>query len=249
MIYKILIIGHILGDFYFQTDRMAVDKKKSRSSLFEHCIICYLSLLFCGGLFVDRNSLLNLAYELMGVAVIHGFVDLCKSKLESDKASGDKTGYFTFVIDQLLHIAFLFIFIGFCGITVSPGNSVFSQFTDFWPQEKAVTIILAVLLCWKPASIFVSIVFKAIPCTMSAVEKSGLENVRIGSWIGILEREIILILGLLNQFGAIGFVLTAKSLARFRQLENQSFAEKYLVGTLLSAIIALVCVFMCQIFI
>ena len=43
----------------------------------------------------------------------------------------------------------------------------------------------------------------------------------------MLEREIILILGLMGQFGAIGFVLTAKSLARFRQLEDKEFAEKY----------------------
>ena len=58
----------------------------------------------------------------------------------------------------------------------------------------------------------------------------------------MLEREIILMLGLMGQFGAIGFVLTAKSLARFKQLENKSFAEKYLVGTLLSGGIAIVCI-------
>ena len=46
----------------------------------------------------------------------------------------------------------------------------------------------------------------------------------------------------MGQFGAIGFVLTAKSLARYRQLETKSFDEKYLVGTLLSTFIAIVCV-------
>lgn len=72
---------------------------------------------------------------------------------------------------------------------------------------------------------------------------------RIGSWIGILEREIILVLGLLGQYGAIGFVLTAKSLARHNQLNNQAFAEKYLVGTLLSAFVALLSVIMCTWFV
>lgn len=69
---------------------------------------------------------------------------------------------------------------------------------------------------------------------------------RIGSLIGILEREIILMLGLMQQFGAIGFVLTAKSLARYKQLEDKDFAEKYLVGTLLSAFIAIGCVILCN---
>lgn len=63
-----------------------------------------------------------------------------------------------------------------------------------------------------------------------------------GYLIGVLERVIVLTLGLNGQMGAIGFVLTAKSLARFKQLEVKGFAEKYLVGTLLSMGIALLCI-------
>ena len=60
-----------------------------------------------------------------------------------------------------------------------------------------------------------------------------------GRIIGKLERVVIAILVLCNQIGAIGFVLTAKSIARYRQLEDQAFAEKYLIGTLSSTAIAL----------
>ncbi|NLL73630.1 MAG: hypothetical protein GX237_08895 [Clostridiales bacterium] len=56
----------------------------------------------------------------------------------------------------------------------------------------------------------------------------------------MLEREIIFVLGSMGQFGVIGFVLTAKSIARFKQLEDKDFAEKYLVGTLLSSLIGIV---------
>ena len=45
-----------------------------------------------------------------------------------------------------------------------------------------------------------------------------------------------------NQFGVIGFVLTAKSIARFKQMENKDFAEKYLIGTLTSFLIVLISV-------
>ncbi len=44
---------------------------------------------------------------------------------------------------------------------------------------------------------------------------------------------------LLDAPTAIGFVLTAKSIARFKQLEDKDFAERYIVGTLLSVGIAL----------
>ena len=53
---------------------------------------------------------------------------------------------------------------------------------------------------------------------------------------------LISILLLNNQFGVIGFVLTAKSIARFKQMENRDFAEKYLIGTLTSFLIVLISV-------
>jgi hypothetical protein len=63
---------------------------------------------------------------------------------------------------------------------------------------------------------------------------------RVGRVIGKLERFIISSLVLCNQLGAIGFVLAAKSIARYKQLEDKNFAEKYLVGTLASASIAFI---------
>ena len=66
-------------------------------------------------------------------------------------------------------------------------------------------------------------------------------DVRAGALIGILERLIVFVLGIMGQFGAIGFVIAAKSLARYKQLEDKSFAEKYIVGTLLSSLIAIIC--------
>lgn len=62
----------------------------------------------------------------------------------------------------------------------------------------------------------------------------------VGRVIGKLERILTVILVLCNEIGAIGFVLTAKSIARYKQLDNQSFAEKYLVGTLSSTAIAII---------
>ena len=61
-----------------------------------------------------------------------------------------------------------------------------------------------------------------------------------GKIIGILERAIILTLGLLGEYGSISFVLAAKSMARFKQLEKRQFAEIYLIGTLASFFFALI---------
>ena len=47
------------------------------------------------------------------------------------------------------------------------------------------------------------------------------------------------VLVLAGQAAAIGFVIAAKTLARFRQLDDRHFAEYYLVGTLASVTLAL----------
>ncbi|MHA1213937.1 MAG: hypothetical protein ACTSR2_05390 [Candidatus Hodarchaeales archaeon] len=68
-----------------------------------------------------------------------------------------------------------------------------------------------------------------------------------GIFVGVLERMIILTLGLLNQYGAISFVFLAKSMARFKQLEKRDFAEYYLIGTLSSFFIALIIAILAQV--
>jgi hypothetical protein len=62
---------------------------------------------------------------------------------------------------------------------------------------------------------------------------------KVGATIGILERLVVCVLVLAGQATAIGFVIAAKTLARFRQLDDRHFAEYYLVGTLASVTLAL----------
>jgi hypothetical protein len=57
----------------------------------------------------------------------------------------------------------------------------------------------------------------------------------------LLERLIIVIFLSINQYSAIGLVLTAKSIARYDRIsKDQAFAEYYLLGTLLSSIMVIV---------
>lgn len=63
---------------------------------------------------------------------------------------------------------------------------------------------------------------------------------RIGATIGVLERLLIVTFVLSNATAAIGLVVGAKTLARFKQLDDRDFAEYYLLGTLASVAVALV---------
>ncbi len=61
-----------------------------------------------------------------------------------------------------------------------------------------------------------------------------------GRTIGALERALALTLVLLGEYAAIGWIIAAKSLARFKALEDREFAEYFLIGTLASFLLALV---------
>lgn len=68
---------------------------------------------------------------------------------------------------------------------------------------------------------------------------AGAIDIARGRTIGALERAIALTLVLLGQYGALGLIVAAKSIARFKALEDREFAEYFLVGTLASLLLAL----------
>ena len=83
-----------------------------------------------------------------------------------------------------------------------------------------------------------------IPTTRGAVAGAArpaahASPARIGATIGVLERLLIVAFVLTGSTAAIGFVVAAKTLARFRQLDDRDFAEYYLLGTLASVAVAL----------
>ena len=62
---------------------------------------------------------------------------------------------------------------------------------------------------------------------------------RVGEAIGVLERLLIVTFMLTGAEAAVGFVIAAKTLARFKQLDDRGFAEYYLLGTLASVSVAI----------
>jgi hypothetical protein len=65
------------------------------------------------------------------------------------------------------------------------------------------------------------------------------EEYYVGQLIGNLERILILIFIVTNHLAAIGFVIAAKSVARFKEMDDKQFAEYYLIGTMASSLIAI----------
>ncbi|WP_425250449.1 hypothetical protein LDK28_02110 [Fusobacterium animalis] len=119
----------------------------------------------------------------------------------------------------------------------SSPNNLYIKLQGYENFKIIILYILIFSIILDPASVFIRKLFISI--SLKTYPKIYSEELKAGNIIGKLERIIIAILLLNNQFGVIGFVLTAKSIARFKQMENRDFAEKYLIGTLTSFLIVL----------
>jgi hypothetical protein len=70
---------------------------------------------------------------------------------------------------------------------------------------------------------------------------NSIVSARKGTYIGMLERLLIVILVVKGAYTAIAFVGALKTLTRFKQFDEKDFAEEYLIGTMISALFALIC--------
>ena len=235
MIIAILISIHLLADFLFQTSAYSEKKRKILKSLLLHCLIYFIvfEIVLLPILEFKKAFLLG-----MIISVLHFFINFTKNKLEKSFPQR-RLQIWIFSINQLIHFALL---IGMNYI-FNLENSVSNLYLKLEGYENFKTIILYISvfsIIFEPASVLIRKLFISI--SPKTYPKAYSEELKAGNIIGKLERTIIAILLLNNQFGLIGFVLTAKSIARFKQMEDKNFAEKYLIGTLTSFLIVLITV-------
>ena len=83
----------------------------------------------------------------------------------------------------------------------------------------------------RGAGFFISLVIKDI-LNKNKLEPDGLVNG--GQIIGQLERGLIFLFIFIEQPAAIGFLVMAKSIFRFKDARDQKLAEYILIGILLS---------------
>ena len=232
MIIAILISIHLLADFLFQTSAYSEKKRKILKSLLLHCLIYFIVFEIVLLLILQFKKAILIG---MIISISHLLINFIKNKLEKIFPQR-RLQIWIFSINQLIHFALL---IGMYYI-FNLENSVTNLYINLQGYENFKTIILYISvfsIIFEPASVFIRKLFISI--SSKTYPKENLEELKAGNIIGKLERIIIAILLLNNQFGLIGFVLTAKSIARFKQMEDKDFAEKYLIGTLTSFLIVL----------
>lgn len=229
------LIAHFLGDYTLQPRKLVELKNEKIRYLFIHSFI--YSILFFLILFIYAE-ILNALIFTVAIFIVHFIVDFLRI-LIGKEIEGEKKNFCLFIIDQLVHIGIIVLLfeLFYPYITKVDGDHVAEWFGILFNStgETALMIILAYIFILTPVSVFVKHFFARV--FGPSEEETGFNT---GAIIGKLERVLILTLGIMGLFSSIAIVLAAKSLARFKQLEDRDFAEKYLVGTLLSMILAII---------
>lgn len=115
---------------------------------------------------------------------------------------------------------------------------------EFAANANVQLVLLGLLFAANEANLIIRAVFDWLrlkPQLRTGV--AGAVELDVGEYnrgrvIGLLERALLYLFVLQGQFGAIGFVLAAKAFTRFKALDDRPFAEYVLVGTQLSACLA-----------
>ena len=238
-IFTLLFFAHILGDFYFQSQKLVIEKKKSIYKVLLHSIFYTLAC------FVVITPVINkwLIIAATFISISHLIIDVLKWILvKRVSKDNENMGSIVYVIDQIVRLIFIFIASLFvaarCGLlNVFSGINYIFQVVGI-EKWQALSSLSLILLVWKPTNITIKKVLFAYKPKEDSENK---DVANAGSFIGLLERIAILLFLSINQYSAIGLVLTAKSIARYNKIsESKEFAEYYLLGTLLSTIIAIV---------
>jgi hypothetical protein len=234
-----LLIAHCLTDFFLQSNKWVAEKKKYtwRSSyLWYHGLLTgLLTWIFIGTL--------SLWWAALFIAVTHTLIDGIKLTIEKRKGSG----LTLFLLDQLSHIVFIVITWLF---VINGWQAMNESFSAYLLERNILWRLFGYLLMAGPVGYIIQFLTRKWVYELNP--EDSLKDA--GKWIGILERILTLTFVYIGQFGAIGFLITAKSLLRVidkpdkpsneptltRPFSSRKRTEYVLIGTFLSFSIAII---------
>lgn len=214
------LTAHLLADFNFQPQQWCdvKDCKIISKAHLQHSLVVFV----CSWIF---SFTLAFGWMALLIFLFHVVIDITKTYL-SRKEIWEKHLFF---IDQFLHLAsIVFVVWLFCewnGANYSMPVSTQQAF-----------ILFALVACAKPANIFIKKYMEMKGVISAKKEENTLMNA--GRIIGSLERILSFCLIAFNQFAAVGFIIAAKSILRFRDKDTAK-TEYVLIGSLLSFGIAI----------
>lgn len=216
-----LLLAHVVGDFICQTDEFC--RKKQMNGICGMHVYLHSVVIFVLSWIAFWN------FSCWWLALIIGITHLLIDSIRR------KDNLWPFLIDQVAHVACI-ILIAYIAVFKMP--NVDCGYNHGYVNTICLYALIFVLN-GKSANILIKYLLKAY-CVQSPKESDGTnEGIRSGKLIGNLERWLIVIFILCGQYEAIGFLIAAKSIIRYKDGDT-SKTEYVLAGTLISVFIAVI---------
>lgn len=221
------LIAHFLTDFTFQSAKNAKDKNEKgfKSSYLKwHILVMFITSWVL-------SFQLKFVVAALFIALTHWAIDGFKPRIAKSRFLGK----YAFFIDQALHLTILVV-----AIVAFSRWTTLNPLIDIEVPEKWLALALAFLFCGKTVNIIIKEIFVLFDIKISDAkdaEATRMEDLpNAGRLIGLTERWLVLVFVFISQFSAIGFLLAAKSILRYKSEQEEGFnkTEYVLIGTLLS---------------
>jgi len=218
-----MLCAHLCADFIFQSNRINSGKREPGMKGIRYQLLHSIIHTITVYLFVAEWSCWLIPVVTF---VSHFVIDLIKCKFNESSLR-------TFIIDQLCHI----LVIGGLWLALF-GSDIESAYFENFCSMKVWSIAMAYILMFKPSSVLLGMFLNK--WTPVPTNTQSLPNA--GQWIGYIERVLILTFVLIGNIEGIGFLIAAKSVFRFGELNKAKeirTTEYVLIGTLASFTIAI----------
>jgi hypothetical protein len=240
-LFVLLILAYILADYVIRGERIVQSKNERR---FVSMVSHVASYALLAALFTLPWLSWRWFWMLVLQIVLHAIVYIFKIQLLKQKVN------IKFELEVLAIILHGLVI----GLTIRLINQPFES-VQFWNWIQALYESKTLYQLCIYASAVIFLIKGGTSLTRSLLEKLKKKTIRtekidenewisdeeyyVGQLIGNLERILILIFIVTNHLAAIGFVIAAKSVARFKEMDDKQFAEYYLIGTMASSLIAI----------
>ncbi|MDS9471185.1 DUF3307 domain-containing protein [Sporosarcina pasteurii] len=276
----LLLLAHLIADFWLQTDIMVNNKiKHIKKHIFHHVLTAGVALAIIWRYQYAFSDFIGyFIFPILFICFTHLLIDLLKIKLVDSikRPTNDnlsKLGFFLF--DQLLHVLMILFA---CNLFFHmPVTELLESLIELFGTGRLSTIntlffvVIIFILATSVSGHIVKFIVGSLPSELAnfegeltlksqmieakdrirpKMESSFTEEYHYytystplrsrGKLIGYLERLLVIVLTVIGAYPSIAFIIAAKSIARFKQLDDRNWAEYFLLGTLSSIFLGLV---------
>ncbi len=242
----LLLCGHALGDFAFQTRAMVRRKREIKFLIFHIAIVALIHL----AVLLPFFPAWELAAAILIIAGTHLIIDHARTRFEHEASVRPGWDLRLFILDQSLHLLILLAAWWFLAPSASAWfNPLFDVTVD--PVVEGAILVAAGAFLWNGGNAIVRGTLDVVELRYrSATPEGDAVNVeegdRVGELIGKLERLFIFALALVGAWAVVGLYVGTKPFARLKMSGAEENAQDlklnrdyYLVGTLTSALVAI----------